>query len=65
MKEVHIWMTCESVNTRNEAQRLTKDIDKVLQSGGFKVKGWTSNKELIENEHKEVDRESTVSFQEI
>ena len=55
---------CESVNTRNEAQRLTKDIDKVLQSGGFKVKGWTSNKELIENEHKEVDRESTVSFQE-
>ena len=56
---------CESVNTRKEAQRLTKDIVKVLQSGGFKVKGWISNKEPIENEPKEVNRETTVSFQEM
>ena len=48
---------CESVNTSKDAQRLTKDIDTVLQSGGFKVIGWISNKELIENEHKEVNRE--------
>ena len=54
---------CESVNTTKEAQRLTEDSDKVLQSGGFKVKGWVSNEELRESENKESVKERTVRFQ--
>ena len=37
---------CDSVSTVDEAQRLTTDIDEVLVSVGFKVKGWTSNCDL-------------------
>ena len=37
---------CDSVHTVDEAKRLTKETDKVLESGGFHVKGWLSNKSL-------------------
>ena len=37
---------CHSVDTVEEARKQTDDIDKVLETGGFKVKGWTSNKTL-------------------
>ena len=37
---------CDSVHTVDEAKRLTKEADKVLESGGFHVKGWLSNKSL-------------------
>jgi len=37
---------CESVHTAEKAEKMTKELDKVLENGGFKVKGWTSNKEL-------------------
>ena len=37
---------CDSVGTVDEAQKQTNDIDTVLATGGFKVKGWTSNKTL-------------------
>ena len=37
---------CESVETVEEAKRLAEDIDIVLKSGGFQVKGWMSNKSL-------------------
>ena len=37
---------CYSVSTVAKAQRLTTDINEVLASGGFKVKGWTSNRDL-------------------
>ena len=33
---------CNSVDTVEEACKQTEDIDKVLEMGGFKVKGWTS-----------------------
>ena len=36
---------CDSVSTVEKAQRLTTDIDEVLASGGFKVKGWVSNRD--------------------
>ena len=39
---------CESVDTLKEAQRLTKEVDEVLKTGGFSVKGWISNKMLTE-----------------
>ena len=35
---------CDSVRTEEEARELTKCIDNVLETGGFKVKGWLSNK---------------------
>ena len=39
---------CESVETVEEAKKLAEDIDIVLKSGGFQVKGWMSNKILNE-----------------
>ena len=35
---------CDSVCTEEEARELTKCINSVLETGGFKVKGWLSNK---------------------
>ena len=35
---------CDSVRTEEEERELTKSIDAVLDTGGFKVKGWLSNK---------------------
>lgn len=37
---------CHSVRDVKEAKQLTKEIDEVLEEGGFKVKGWTSNENL-------------------
>ena len=37
---------CDSVDTVKEAHRLTKEMDEVLKTGGFSVKGWISNKML-------------------
>jgi hypothetical protein len=43
---------CDSVTTVQEARKLTKDIDQVLKSGGFNVKGWMSNEDLgNKNQH--------------
>ena len=41
---------CDSVSTVEKAQRLTTDINEVLVSGGFKVKDWTSNRDLGNDE---------------
>ena len=40
---------CDSVDTTEEAQRLSQDIDSVLAKGGFSTKGWISNKDLTKN----------------
>ena len=40
---------CDSVPTVEIAQQLTKDLDEILDNGGFKVKGWSSNETLEEN----------------
>ena len=37
---------CDSVRLVKEAKNLTSDVDTVLETGGFKVKGWSSNKDL-------------------
>ena len=49
---------CDSVDTVRQAQKLTADLDKVLASRGFGVKGWTSNKVLTktENQNSETQR---------
>lgn len=44
---------CGSVETVTQAQKLTGDLDKVLESGGFGIKGWTSNKVLTKAENQE------------
>ena len=31
----------ESVNNREKAKQITDDIEKLLNKGGFKLKGWT------------------------
>ncbi|KAK3736377.1 hypothetical protein QZH41_006148 [Actinostola sp. cb2023] len=51
---------CESVDTVQEARKLTEDIDKVLKTGGFNVKGWTSNKKLTEKVNKEMEKGMSV-----
>ena len=40
---------CNSVDTIEEAQRLSQDIDIVLAKGGFSTKGWISNKDLTKS----------------
>ena len=42
---------CDSVDTVKQAKKLTQD--KVLESGGFAVKGWTSNKAFTETQNLE------------
>ncbi|XP_041456247.1 uncharacterized protein LOC121408709 [Lytechinus variegatus] len=44
---------CDSVREVSEAEQLTSEIDQVLQEGGFKVKGWTSNEALKGESKKE------------
>ena len=55
---------CDSVNTTEEATKLTEDIDKVFKSGGFKDKDWILNKELKDTENKETAREKPICFEE-
>ena len=43
----------DSVDTVKQANKLTQDIDTVLESGGFAVKGWTSNNAFIETQNLE------------
>ena len=40
---------CDSVDTIEEAHRLSQGIDSVLAKGGFSTKGWISNKDLTKN----------------
>ena len=50
---------CDSVPNVEKAQQLTTDVDKVLASGGFKVKGWTSNHVLTEDNSNQDGSSST------
>ena len=51
---------CDSVRTEEEARELTKCIDNVLETGGFKVKGWLSNKAKESNTDQEETKEATI-----
>ncbi|XP_071941071.1 uncharacterized protein [Antedon mediterranea] len=50
---------CESVTIVDEAKVLTKNLDNVLKKGGFKVKGWLSNRNLTSTES---DREVKIKL---
>ena len=44
---------CDSLDSVNEAKRRTEDIDKILETGGFRIKEWISNKALDQKDSKE------------
>ena len=52
---------CDSFCTEEEARELTKCIDSVLEKGGFKVKGWLSNKTTSNTDQEK--REETAILQ--
>ena len=51
---------CDSVHTEREAQKLTEDIDSVLETGGFKVKGWLSNVPRKSKTNPEEEKEASI-----
>ena len=51
---------CDSVHTEEEAQKLTKEIDNVLETGGFKVKGWLTNVPSKSDTDPEEANEATI-----
>ena len=54
---------CDSVHSVEEARNLSTEIDEVLHSGGFRVKGWLSNMQLKESDDnvgKEVKTEMKI-----
>lgn len=51
---------CDSVDTVEEARKLTEDVDKVLKTGWFNVKGWITNKKLTEKHNNEIERGMNV-----
>ena len=62
MKNAYMDDICDSVDTVKEAKQQTEDVDKVLEKGGFKVKGWISNKPL-RGESQNETTEMTTMFQ--
>ncbi|XP_063970046.1 uncharacterized protein LOC129255891 [Lytechinus pictus] len=51
---------CTSVSTVEEGRNLTHDLDEVLDTGGFKVKGWISNVPLKEETVPECQTETSL-----
>ena len=43
----------DDIDTVKQAEKLTQDIDKVHESGGFALKGWTSKKAFTETQNLE------------
>ena len=50
-KNLYMDDVCGSIDTVAQTQKLTEDLDKVLESGGFGMKGWMSNKSLTKREN--------------
>ena len=51
---------CDSVRSKEEARNLTKSIDIVLETGGFRVKGWLWNNTEKSNTDEEETKEATI-----
>ncbi|XP_063955361.1 uncharacterized protein LOC135154088 [Lytechinus pictus] len=51
---------CTSVSTVEKGRNLTHDLDEVLDTGGFKVKGWISNVPLKEETVPECQTETSL-----
>ena len=50
---------CDSVHSVEQAIKLTGEIDKVLQKGGFHVKEWLSNQPLVEGKNSRTDEKES------
>ena len=50
---------CDSVNTVTEAKQMAKNLDIILKTGGFKVKGWISNKSL--EDHAQIEKPAEMA----
>ena len=61
-KDAYMDDICDSVDTVIEAKQQTEDIDTVLEKGGFKVKGWISNKPLRSPTPNEKREMATIKF---
>ena len=53
---------CNSVRTEEQARELTKCIDSVLETGGFKVKGWLSNKARKSSTDQKERKEAAILY---
>ena len=53
---------CSSVRTEEKARELGKCIDSVLETGGFKVKGWFSNKAKKSSTDQEERKEAAILY---
>lgn len=51
---------CDSVPTKKEARDLSRDIDTVLETGSYRVKGWMSKK--LETLEAPKDEQKTATF---
>ena len=61
LNNVYMDDICDSINTVQGAQEQTEAMDKDLETGGFKVKGWISNKVLTQKKHK--NQKMTKAFE--
>ena len=43
LKNAYLDDICDSVKNAEEARELTKEVDKILETGGFHVKQWISS----------------------
>ena len=62
MENTYMDDVCDSVDTVEDARKQTEDLDNVLEKGGFKTKGWVSNKVLKKQSHND-DTEGMKIFQ--
>ena len=60
MKNAYIDDICDSVDTVKETREQTEHVDKVLEKGGFQVKGWISNKPLNGENQNEKTEMTTI-----
>ncbi|XP_028415610.1 uncharacterized protein LOC114538968 [Dendronephthya gigantea] len=50
---------CDSVNSEEEAKKITAEIDEILRNGGFNVKGWISNRPLKKDKERTVKKKES------
>ena len=46
---------CDSLDTVKQAQKQTENIDKILETGGFRVKEWISNTKILNQKDSKED----------
>ena len=61
IKNVYMDDICDTVDTVDSAiKKLTEEVDAVLETGGFSVKGWISKKALAEKCNDEMKKDMNI-----